>query len=385
MSFAGRDNRRDGPTSADRGAIIIGAGFYGLRVALFLRQRLGVRQVTVFEKERAVMERASFVNQARVHNGYHYPRSILTAYRSRVNFPAFVDEYRDAVVDSFRHYYAIARVLSKVNARQFEIFCTRIGAHWRPAPLAVAKLFNPGRVERSYVVVEPAFDARILRSLIMDRIAATGGIEISLGDEVSAIAAEPDGSIRVQASSGSYRAREVISAAYSRVNLLHRRSGLDQVSLQHEISELALVELPDELADAGLTIMDGPFFSVMPFPSLGLHTLSHVRFTPRYRWREGRGDNEFDPQQVMALAGEQSGFPGMRADAARYVPALAGMRRIDSLREVKTVLAKSDLDDSRPILYRAHHGIRNYTCIMGGKLDNIYDALAELEHSHVSN
>jgi glycine/D-amino acid oxidase-like deaminating enzyme len=372
-----------GRTSLD--AVVIGGGFYGLRIALFLRERLRLKHVRVFEREPEVMNRASFVNQARVHNGYHYPRSILTAYRSRVNFPSFVDEYRDAIVDDFEHYYAIARVLSKVNARQFELFCDRIGAYCEPAPKDVADLFHPGRIERSYVVREPAFDARVLREILLQRIEQVGGIEVSLGDEVEAVTGLLGGRVGVTATSGEYEADRVVGATYSRTNVLHRASQLDQVALQHEISEMALVELPPSLRGIGLTVMDGPFFSIMPFPSRQVHTLSHVRFTPRYRWREGEGQNEFDPQTVISVAGQESGYPGMRADVLRYVPALSSMRQVGSIREVKTVLAKSDIDDSRPILYRPDHGIENYTCIMGGKLDNIYDVLAELERIRVNS
>ena len=68
------------------------------------------------------MDRASYVNQARIHNGYHYPRSVLTGFRSAVNFPVFVDEYGPAVVSNFEKYYGIAKHLSKVNAKQFEHF-----------------------------------------------------------------------------------------------------------------------------------------------------------------------------------------------------------------------------------------------------------------------
>ncbi len=54
------------------------------------------------------MSRASYNNQARVHNGYHYPRSILTALRSRISFPRFVDEFRDCVDSDFDKYYLIS-------------------------------------------------------------------------------------------------------------------------------------------------------------------------------------------------------------------------------------------------------------------------------------
>ena len=51
---------------------------------------------------------------------------------------------------------------------------------------------------------------------------------------------------------------------------------------------MALVEPPAELGGAAVTVMDGPFFSLMPYPSRGLFTLSHVRYTPHCSWHDGR-------------------------------------------------------------------------------------------------
>ena len=72
----------------------------------------------------------------------------------------------------------------------------------------------------------------------------------------------------------------------------------------------------------------------------------------------------------------------MEADVARYLPAARDMKRVDSIWEVKTVLTKSENDDSRPILFLPDHGMTGYTCIMGGKLDNVYDVLQELTFRH---
>ena len=60
--------------------IIIGAGLYGLYAAHFCGSK-GER-VLVLEYEDAAFKRASFINQARVHKGYHYPRSFSTAIKS---------------------------------------------------------------------------------------------------------------------------------------------------------------------------------------------------------------------------------------------------------------------------------------------------------------
>ncbi len=75
----------------------------------------------------------------------------------------------------------------------------------------------------------------------------------------------------------------------------------------------------------------------------------------------------------------------MIRDAARYLPCLRKCRYRDSLWEIKTVLPRSDMDDSRPILFNRDHGLKNLTCVMGGKIDNVYDAISELGLPAFSN
>ncbi|WP_219905622.1 FAD-dependent oxidoreductase [Glaciihabitans tibetensis] len=355
---------------------MIGAGFYGLRIALHL-ESLGFDRVTVVEREPSVMERASLNNQARVHNGYHYPRSILTGYRSHLQLPTFADEFAEAMVDDFVHLYAIAKRLSKVNARQFELFAQRIGSPTERVLDARSHSFDTDMVEAVFRVREPAFDARILRDLLMARIAEVAAIEISTSTEVLTVTGMDDERVAVETSRGLLEADAVISATYSGINVLHRRSGLPEVPLQHEITEMALVEMPADLKHVAVTVMDGPFFSMMPFPSRGLHTLSHVRYTPHRRWRDGEG-RPHDPEDILKASSQESQFGNMRADVTRFMPRLKRLEHVDSLWEVKTVLTRSDSDDSRPILFLRDHGITNYTCIMGSKLDNIYDVLQEL-------
>src|SRR5689334_16069220 len=76
-----------GSASTTYDAVVVGGGFYGARLALLLRRR-GER-VLLVEREATLLARASIRNQARVHNGYHYPRSVLTSMRSRVNYRRF--------------------------------------------------------------------------------------------------------------------------------------------------------------------------------------------------------------------------------------------------------------------------------------------------------
>ena len=120
------------------------------------------------------MQRASYVNQARIHNGYHYPRSILTAVRSRVNYPRFKREFPECVSNSFEKVYAVGRLHSKVSAEQFRIFAGRIGAPIRPARNELRALFDPYLVEQVFSVDECAFDAAVLKKLMVSRAECVG-------------------------------------------------------------------------------------------------------------------------------------------------------------------------------------------------------------------
>lgn len=363
-----------------QGAVIIGGGFYGLRIALFLREAIGVKNILVIEKESSLMSRASYVNQARVHNGYHYPRSVLTGSRSSANFPTFVDEYGPAIVNDFDKYYAIARNLSKVNAKQFEGFCHKIGADIEDAPGEIERLFANHLTEKVYKVKEYAFNSHTLRDLLLSRIAQYEDIIVRSNESVEKVSRQGD-ELEVETDKGVYQAEKVFNCTYSQINTLHRKSGLPLVGLKHEITEMCLVRLPKHMEDFSVTVMDGPFFSIMPFPSRGLHTLSHVRYTPHTSWIDNKETPAYlhDTHKYFDEYELQTAYKKMAADVVRYIPALKDMQHVDTISEVKTVLVKSESDDSRPILFKPNFGIEGYSCIMGGKLDNIYDVFTELE------
>ncbi len=212
---------------------------------------------------------------------------------------------------------------------------------------------------------------------------AEAGVDVRTGTEATAVRAAGDGRLAVTARAGGADeelvAGAVYNCTYSRINALLVRSGLEPIRLKHELTEMPLIELPDELRGKAFTLMCGPFFSVMPFPARGLDTLSHVRYTPHAEWADAPGVAWRDPYAVLAATPRRSQFPHMIRDAARYLPALRGSRQVDSLWEVKTVLPKSEVDDSRPVLYRRDCGLPNLTSLLGAKIDNVYDVLEVLD------
>src|SRR5438270_118295 len=160
--------------SIDYPHIIIGGGSYGCFAALRLAELYGGRTVLIIEQDPDILLRASYNNQARVHGGYHYPRSLLTALRSRINAPRFIGEFRNAIHATTQQYYAVSRRQSNVTAGQFVQFCRRIGADLKPAPAPIQKLFNDDFIEAVFSVTEHTFDADKLRESLRERIKASG-------------------------------------------------------------------------------------------------------------------------------------------------------------------------------------------------------------------
>lgn len=358
-------------------ALVIGGGFYGAAIAAYLKRRRGQAHVLLVERGRELLARASYNNQARVHNGYHYPRSFTTAYRSRVNCPRFLQDFPSAVKSDFAKLYAIARRNSKVTARQFERFCREIGARLQPADAKLSRLFEPRLIEKVFLVEEYAFDAARLADWARREL-DEAGVEVVLNRRIVSIDAAAEGLVARGGEGGEqeFRARLVFNCTYSGLNQFGGSFAETHTKLKHEITEIALMSPPPALAGIGVTVMDGPFFSMMPFPARELHSLSHVRYTPHASWADGAG---IDPYGRLDAYDRESRADRMVRDVSRYLPAVLDAHYVDSLFEVKTVLAKNEVDDGRPILYEKHPELPGCYSILGGKIDNIYDVLERLD------
>jgi len=372
-------------TDISQDAVVIGGGFYGAAIAIYLAKQRGLKHITLVEREHALLTRASYNNQARVHNGYHYTRSFTTAYRSRINLPKFVRNWPDAVKQDFTKLYAIARRNSKITAKQFERFCREIDAKIKPAAPAQRALFEPRLIEDVYLVEEFAFDSTKLASWA-ERELKDCDVKIRLETLVTDILSGPNETLRVvvQSSQGVKElisCRYIFNCTYSGLNQFKGDFPGTRTGLKQEITEMALMEVPPALIGLGITVMDGPFFSIMPFPPRKLHTLSHVRYTPHMHWNDQPG---IDPYQKLNDCDRDTRVNRMCRDVVRYLPAMRDAKYVDSLFEVKTVLVKNESDDGRPILFEKHPELPGCYSILGGKIDNIYDVLEKLDAEQIS-
>lgn len=352
---------------------VVGGGFFGCRSALALATK-GLK-VVLLEREAQLCQRASRINQARIHNGYHYPRSLMTALGSHRHYRRFQRDFAPCVVNDFQHLYAIAGQQSKVNASQFRAFCRTLDIPLKEAPATRRALFDTARIEAVFVADEVAVDTAALGAMMAEQVEEAKGLTCYTGYACTRL--ENAGShIRLHIPNDILRARQVLLAGYAGLNPLLAASHLPTLALKTEITEMALVRRPPALEGVGVTVMDGPFFSLMPYGRDGLCTLSHVRYTPSMVTHDNAAD------MYAATAYARRTLPGrmahMRNDAARYLPAMRHVQPAGSLWEAKVVPLKNELDDGRPIVFREALGQWGGTgaaiaAVLGSKLDSIYE------------
>ncbi|MEL7097305.1 MAG: FAD-binding oxidoreductase [Pseudomonadota bacterium] len=355
-------------STRDYDYVIIGGGFYGCCLALYLRS-ISTR-VLLVEAGDHLLNRASRVNQARVHTGFHYPRSSVTAVKSMLLHRRFLKDFPDAVFDEFEMVYAIARRRSKVSAKKFHRMFRDMNAPIRPASPNQVALLDGDMIEAAFACYEVAFDYSVLKQQMTERLEATS-IDVRLSTRVLELDTNKQ-HVRAGLSDGTeVTARYAFNITYSQINAVLETANLPKAHLKHELAELALIDPPEELRDAGITVMDGPFFSCMPYPSEKLHSLTHVRYTPHESWLDNAPSR--DPYAYFEGRNLETRYAYMLRDAQRYMPCLAGAVYKKSIFDVKTVLVKNEHDDGRPILYQQKPKDSRVISILGGKIDNIYD------------
>lgn len=364
---------------------VIGGGIFGCYAALYLAGK-GAR-VALLEKENRLFQKASLVNQARLHSGYHYPRSIATAAMSDEHKLRFSEEHKPFINASFEKYYAIDRFGSFTDPLQFERFCNFLNI--RCEPVTEHPLFNFNRLEALYLTEEHSFDPVLIGNHYNQRIANEHRIALLLNTRVIETAASGnEWLMRIfSADTGKYeelQAPVVINATYAATNHTNRLFGLPQLALTHEISEIAFVQ-SEAFANKGLTVMDGPFGSIMPYGLSGLLSLSSVAYTHHKISYDDLP--QFDcqrpeyPDCTPAEPGictecprrPQSNARKMLAQMAPYFTEAVTFDYRHSWFTIKSKLKASHIDDGRPTEISCLSETPRFYCLFAGKINSIYE------------
>jgi len=257
--------------------VVIGGGLFGAYAAILL-SKAGYR-VLLIEKDPELMSRASYANQARLHTGLHYPRSLITAQESLKYYELFRRKFSSAIHD-FKQIYAVSSRNSKTSGEEFLKFILRLGIDFEE--VNHRSYFKSGTVDLAVSVEEPTFDAQALRQIILKEVNSNENISIKVNATVI------DGEIRKSDSIIELDTKEtiltegIVIATYAGINSLRNKLGLDLLPLHFELTEIVLGKVRQPFTNLGITMMDGPFWSIMPFGNSDLVSLTSVGITPIY-------------------------------------------------------------------------------------------------------
>jgi len=164
-----------------------------------------------------------------------------------------------------------------------------------------------------------------------------------------------------------------------------KMTGFEKFRIKYELCEIILCDVNSKLSEIGFTIMDGPFFSIMPFGKTGYHSLTSVTFTPH--------TTSYDSVPTFACQKNSNGFctanrlgncnacPSKPSTAYPYMANLAKKYLLDdytfgykeSLFSMKPILMSSEIDDSRPTVIRTYSKNPTFVGVLSGKINTVYD------------
>lgn len=361
--------------------IIIGAGLYGLYAAYQCGKK--GQKVIILECDPKPFSRATYVNQARVHQGYHYPRSLSTAIKSANYFEKFVHDFDFAIHKEFKKIYATSAQYSWTNREQFIGFCKAVNIPCEE--VLPSKFFKESMCDGAFLTNEYTYDADLLKNYFLEKIAGMNSVRICYDSPVQGIEKTASTYKVFTKGENAFEAPFLLNASYASTNQILDMVGFEKFKIKYELCEIILCDVNKALKDFGFTVMDGPFFSIMPFGKTGLHSLTAVTFTPH--------STSYDPLPNFICQKESNGYCSPRhlgncstcpAKPATAFPYMANLARKylkdeyeftykDSLFSMKPILMNSEIDDSRPTMIRVFSQEPTFVSVLSGKINTVYD------------
>ncbi len=362
--------------------IILGAGIYGMFISHRLAKLYPQSKIALLDYDAKPFQRASYINQARVHNGYHYPRSLATALKSSGYYQQFVRDYDFAINKKFEKIYAVAANFSYASAENFEAFCEAASIPCKP--IHASKYFKKDMIDGCYLTEEFSLDAKLICAWFVEQLKDKDNVEQIYNVRIKEVNEQGE-LYNLHMDDGSvYSAPFVLNTSYASVNQVLDLFGFEKFRIKYEIAEICLCDVSENVLDAGLTVMDGPFFSLMPFGYSGYHSLSSVHYTPHLTcvgelpiFPCQKNNPECTPYRLgncnLCPARPKTAWRQMKQQARHYLNDDIDMHFQESLFAIKPILQASEISDSRPTIIKEFSSSPRFISVLSGKFNTMYD------------
>lgn len=239
---------------------VIGCGIFGAEVAI-QASLLGLT-CSVFEFKDDILHGASANNQNRLHLGFHYPRDIKTARQSIEGFELFKKRYPECIQDFSVNAYLIANQGSKTTYIDYLNFCDLLNIPYKKIHSEILPLEIRG-ADHGVSCNEVVYDVNILRDLVWNSL-KYNSIDVQLNTTVKNIYKSNAGfCLNLKDQDLIINADVVINATYSNINYFTSQLGY---KIDHSLFEYTVVPIIEiDLDRIGVTIMDGPYITLLPY------------------------------------------------------------------------------------------------------------------------
>lgn len=344
---------------------IIGCGIFGSEIAIALCQ--SGFSVSIIDSNEEILQGASGNNLNRVHIGFHYPRDLETAKQAYQCYEEFKEKYSSCVSTNFLNSYFIANEGSLTSSKKFYEFCKKLGAPHKIIKSKEFPLVITG-ADDGIICEESVYDFGSMRKLICDKF-AEHRVKLITGNSVIRLSKNDDFYSLELANGDTINVDVVINTTYADINRLANQIGIEVDEMQYEYTVIPIIEAA--IPRVGVTIMDGPFTSILPRGTSGEFLLYHVDHSVLTRevGYQVKSDWLAPETGPFYKINKQEYFSKMIELCSQFIPDLKSAKLCGFLEGPRIVQSRKESTDARPSVVKFNNN-DSYISILSGKVDS---------------
>ena len=265
---------------------------------------------------------------------------------------SFLINYKESIVNDFPNYYSIAKNQSQISSLEYKIFCNKAGISYH-SEYPSSNIMNPLLIEDSFRVEEPIFDWEILKNIIKNKL-SNSQVKLNLNTKFDQ----------------SYLTKYdfIINCAYSNINEVNKIMNLPL--LKFKLQDVIIPIFEYNHSKIGLTVMDGPFCSIMP---KGNTPNQFLLYHAKYSILKETEDLILFPSENI-----EDNLKIIKEDSSNYFPFLKKVKFIDYWRTIRAIpIVKNDERLSKIITYQSNP---NFITVFSGKISTCIKVAKQIKH-----